>query len=157
MPVLDFPNMILTKPPALKKYLAASALANVQVCVNVMVQADCPEPVPVVFDVAPVNVPIVVPEAAALPRLRVMVLMSVSTLAKIAMTLPVTGCVRLVRVEPVCDPAVARFATRAAHDVAVTVPPMLTVLRAVCPQPLSPLPVLQTALILLALALAKPL
>ena len=127
------------------------------VCVNVMVQADCPDPVSVVFDVVPENVPIVVPEAAALPRLRVIVLMSVATLAKIAMVLPVTGCVRLVSVELVCCPAVAKLATKAAHDVAVTVPNVLTVLSAVCPQPESPVPVLQTLLILLALALAKPL
>jgi hypothetical protein len=144
-------------PPAFQKYLAALALAKVTVCVNVMVQAACPEPVAVVFDVVPENTPYSVPEAAALPRLRVMVLMSVATLAKMAITFPVTGCVRLVRVELVCCPAVARLATKAAHDVAVTVPPVLTVLRAVCPQPLSPEPVDQTALILLALALAKPL
>ena len=111
----------------------------------------------VVLLVVPENTPYSVPEAAALPRLRVMVLMSVATLAKIAMTLPVTGCVRLVRVELVCCPAVARLATKAAQLVAVTVPPMLTVLRAVCPQPESPVPVLQTLLMLLALALAKPL
>ena len=151
------PYLSRTIPPALKKYRKASALAKVTVCVNVMVQAAWPEPVAEVFDVVPENTPYSVPEAAALPRLRVMVLMSVATLAKIAMTLPVTGCVRLVRVELVCCPAVAKLATKAAHDVAVTVPPMLTVLRAVCPQPLSPLPVLQTALILLALALANPL
>ena len=82
---------------------------------------------------------------------------TLATLAKMAITFPVTGCVRLVKVEPVWLPAVAKLATKAAQLVAVTVPPMLTVLRAVCPQPLSPLPVLQTALILLALALAKPL
>jgi hypothetical protein len=96
-----------------------------------MVQALCPDPVSVVFDVVPENVPIVVPEAAALPRLRVMVLMSVATLAKIAMVLPVTGCVRDVKELLVCDPAVAKLATKAAQLVAVTVPPMLTVLRAV--------------------------
>ena len=111
----------------------------------------------VVFDVVPENTPYSVPEAAALPRFSVMVLMSVATLAKILMVLPVTGCVRDVRVEAVCEPAEARLATKAAHDVAVTVPPMLTVLRAVCPQPESPVPVLQTLLMLLALALAKPL
>ena len=144
-------------PPAFQKYLVASALAKVTVCVNVIVQALCPEPVAEVFDVVPENTPYSVPDAAALPRFRVMVLMSVATLAKIAMTLPVTGCVRLVRVESVCEPALARFPTKAAHDVAVTVPPMLTVLRAVCPQPESPVPVLQTLLMLLALALAKPL
>jgi hypothetical protein len=149
--------MILTRPPALKKYLAWSALGNVTVCVNVMVQAFCPDPVAVVFDVVPENVPIVVPEAAALPRLLVMVLMSVATLAKIAMVLPATGCVLDVKVELVCCPAVAKLATKVAHCVAVTVPPADTVDMAVCPQPLSPVPVPQTLLMLLALALTKPL
>ena len=131
VPVELLPNMILTKPPALKKYLAWSALGNVMVLVNVMVQASCPEPVSLVLEVVPEKVPIVVPEAAALPRLLVMVLMSVATLAKIAMTFPATGCVRLVKVELVCCPAVAKLATKVAHCVAVTVPPALTLLMAV--------------------------
>ena len=111
----------------------------------------------VVLLVVPENTPYSVPEAAALPRLRVIVLISVATLFKIVIVLPATGCVRDVKVELVCDPAVAKLATKAAQLVAVTVPPVLTVLRAVCPQPESPVPVLQTLLILLALALAKPL
>jgi hypothetical protein len=123
--------MILAKPPALKKYLAWLALGNVTVLVNVMVQAALPEPVAVVLLTAPVNAPIVVPEAAALPRFCVMVLMSVATLAKIAMVFPATGCVRDVRVELVCCPAVAKLATKVAHWVAVTVPGGDTVLMAV--------------------------
>jgi hypothetical protein len=141
----------------LKKYLAWSALGNVTVCVKVIVHALCPDPVAVVFEVVPENVPIVVPDAAALPRFCVMVLMSVATLAKIAMVLPATGCVLDVKVDPVCDPAADRLATKAAQLVAVTVPPTLTVDKAVWPHPLSPLPVDQTTLILLALALANPL
>lgn len=67
-----------------------------------MVQALCPEPVAVVLLVVPENIPYSVPLAAALPRLLVMVLMSVATLAKMAITFPATGCVRLVKVELVC-------------------------------------------------------
>ena len=122
-----------------------------------MVQADCPEPVAVVLLVVPENVPIVVPEAAALPRLFVIVLISVDTLAKIEIVLPATGCVLDVSVEPVCDPAVAKLPTKVAHCVAVTVPPADTVLMLVCPQPLSPVPVPQTLLMLLAPVLTKPL
>ena len=102
VPVLDLPYMTLTKPPALKKYLAASELANVMVCVNVMVQGAVPEPVAVVLLVVPENVPMVVPDAAALPRFCVMVLISVATLAKMLMVLPATGCVLEVKTELVC-------------------------------------------------------
>ena len=58
-----------TKPPELKKYLAAAALAQVTVCVNVMVHAVVPEPVAVVLEVVPENIPYSVPLAAALRRL----------------------------------------------------------------------------------------
>jgi hypothetical protein len=85
----------------LKKYLKASALANVTVCVNVMVQAACPEPVAVVLLVVPENVPTSVPDAAALPRLLVILVRSVLSAAKILMVLPATGAVLAVIVVPV--------------------------------------------------------
>jgi hypothetical protein len=157
VPVELLPYFNLTIPPAFQKYLAASALANVTVCVNVMVQADVPDPVAEVLLVVPENTPYSVPEAAAFPRLLVMVLMSVDTLAKIEMVLPATGCVLDVKVELVCDPAVDRLDTKVAHCVAVTVPPADTVEMFVCPHPLSPVPVPQTLLMLLAPVLTKPL
>ena len=100
MPVELLPYMILTRPPALKKYLAELALANVMVWVNVMVQAVPPEPVAVVFDVVPEKSPMAVPDAAALPREPVSVLMSVATALRMVMVLPATGAVRDVMVVP---------------------------------------------------------
>jgi hypothetical protein len=128
----------------LKKYLSASALANVTVCVKVMVQAACPEPVAVVLLVVPENVPTSVPDAAALPRLVVMFVRSVLIAAKTEIVLPATGAVLEVIVVPVCDPILELVLTKLAHDVAVTVPPTLTVLKAVCPHPNDAAPVLHT-------------
>ena len=87
-------------PPALKKYLKALADANVMVWVNVMVQAAVPDPVAVVFDVVPENTPYSVPDAAALPREPVSVLMSVATAFRMVIVLPATGAVRDVIVVP---------------------------------------------------------
>jgi hypothetical protein len=53
--------------------------------VNVIVQALAPEPVPVVLALLPVHVELVVPLAAALPRLGVMLVKSVLIAAKILM------------------------------------------------------------------------
>ena len=142
-------------PPALKKYLSWAALGNVTVCVNVMVQAAVPEPVAEVLLVVPVNVPYSVPDAAAFPRAVVKVLISVATLAKIAIVLPVTGAVLLVIVAPVCDPMVVRLLTIEAHCVAVTVPAAATLAMFDCPQPRSlVVPVPHTLLIQLPDTLA---
>jgi hypothetical protein len=100
VPVELFPYLRRTMPPALKKYLVASALANVMVWVNVMVQADVPDPVAAVFDVVPVNIPYSVPDAAALPREPVSVLMSVATALRMVIVLPATGAVRAVMAVP---------------------------------------------------------
>jgi hypothetical protein len=56
-----------------------------------MVQAACPEPVAVVFEVVPENTPYSVPDAAALPRLVVTLVISVATLAKILIVVPAVG------------------------------------------------------------------
>jgi hypothetical protein len=72
--------------------------------------------------------------------------MSVATLAKILITLPVTGAVLDVRTILVWDPDVARLLTRVAQLVAVTTPPVLTAEIAVCPHPESVAPVPQIAL-----------
>jgi hypothetical protein len=117
---------------------------NVIVCVNVMVQAACPDPVAVVFEVVPVNTPYSVPDAMALPRLVVTEVISVLTLAKIPIRFPVTGAVLDVRVVPVCVPVVAKLLTKVAQFVAVTVPLVDTVEMSVCPHPASPAPVLHT-------------
>jgi len=90
----------LIRPPALKKYLAASALAQVMVCVNVIVQAVSPLPVWLVLAVVPENVVVCAPLAEALPRALVMAVTSVAKFAKIAMVLPVVGFERLVMVVP---------------------------------------------------------
>ena len=83
---------------------------------------------------------------------------SVLSAAKMLMVVPAVGAVREVSVVLVCDPMLAKVLTRLAHCVAVTVPAADTVLNAVCPQPLSPDPVLQTSLTLaLAVVLTKPL
>ena len=66
-----------------------------------MVQAACPEPVAVVLLVVPENVPTSVPDAAALPRLLVILVRSVLSAAKILMVLPATGAVLAVIVVPV--------------------------------------------------------
>ena len=100
-------------------------------------------PVVLVLAIDPVQVELVVPEAAALPRLVVTVVMSADTLAKIPTTLPVTGAVLDVRVELVCVPDVAKLLTSVAQLVAVTTPEVDTDDIAVCPQPLSPDPVAQ--------------
>ena len=63
-----------------------------------MVQLLTPLPVAVVLATLPVQVLLVVPDAAALPRLVVQLVMSVATLARIDMVLPATGAVRDVSV-----------------------------------------------------------
>lgn len=63
------------------------------VCVNVMVQALCPEPVAEVLLVVPENVPYSVPEAAALPRLVVTLVKSALSAAKIPIVSAATGAV----------------------------------------------------------------
>ena len=113
------------------------------VCVQVMVQAAPPEPVALVLAIDPVQVLLIVPEAAALPRLVVTLDMSVLTLAKIPITFPVTGAVLDVMVVLVCVPDVAKLLTSVDHCVAVTVPPVAAEVKAVWPQPLSPEPVAQ--------------
>jgi hypothetical protein len=112
--------------------------------VNVIVQAACPEPVAVVLLVVPENTPYSVPEAAALPRLVVTLVISVLTLAKIPIMFPVTGAVLDVMVVPVWVPEVAKLLTIVAQFVAVTIPLVDTVAMSVCPQPASPAPVLHT-------------
>jgi hypothetical protein len=84
-------------PPAFQKYLAWSADGNVTVCVNVIVQADCPEPVALVLLVVPENVPYSVPDAAALPRLVVTLVISADSAAKILIVSPTVGAVLDVR------------------------------------------------------------
>jgi hypothetical protein len=112
-----------TSPPAFQKYLAWFALGNVMVWVNVMVQAVCPEPVTVVFDVVPENTPYSVPLAAALPRLFVTLVKSVLSAAKILMVSPAMGDILEVSAVPVCRPAEARLLFKLDHCVAVTVAP----------------------------------
>jgi hypothetical protein len=109
-----------------------------------MVQAACPEPVAVVLLVVPENTPYSVPEAMALPRLVVTLVISVLTLARIAIRFPVTGAVLDVRVVLVWVPDVAKLLTIVAHCVAVTTPLADTVAMSVCPHPASPAPVLHT-------------
>ena len=58
-----------------------------------MVQASCPDPVAVVLAVLPVQVVLMVPEAAALPRLVVQLVRSVFTADQIPMISPTTGFV----------------------------------------------------------------
>jgi hypothetical protein len=113
------------------------------VCVQVIVHALPPEPVAEVLAIDPVQVELIVPEAAAFPRLVVQLLISVCTLAKMPTTFPVTGAVLEVMVVLVCVPDVAKLLTSEAHCVAVTVPPVEADVKAVCPQPLSPEPVAQ--------------
>ena len=60
-------------------------------CVNVIDQAACPEPVAVVLLVVPENTPYSVPDAAALPRLVVTLVKSALSAAKILITVPVVG------------------------------------------------------------------
>jgi hypothetical protein len=85
----------------LKKYLKASAEAKVTVWVKVMVQAACPEPVAVVLLVVPENVPTSVPDAAALPRLFVILVKSVLIAANTAIVCPAVGADLAVIVVPV--------------------------------------------------------
>lgn len=141
VPVDDLLMSKRTNPPAFQKYLAWSALGNVTVCVQTMVQAAPPDPVAVVLAIDPVQVELVVPDAAALPRLVVTLLISVCTLAKMPITFPVTGAVLDVNVVLVWVPDVAKLLTNVAQLVAVTTPLADTDVIAVCPQPLSPEPV----------------
>jgi hypothetical protein len=97
VPVELLPYLRRTIPPAFQKYLAWSALGNVTVCVNVIVQADCPEPVALVLLVVPENVPYSVPDAAALPRLVVTLVISADSAAKILIVSPTVGAVLDVR------------------------------------------------------------
>ena len=144
--MLDLPYCNLTRPPAFQKYLAWSALGKVTVCVNVMVQADCPDPVAVVLLVVPEKVPNCVPELAALPRLVVQLVISVLTAGKMLITVPVVGADLDVKAVLVWAPEVARLLTKVAQLVAVTVPLAATAAIDVCPHPESPDPVLQIAL-----------
>jgi hypothetical protein len=66
--------------------------------VNVIVHADCPDPVAVVLLVVPEKVPNCVPELVALPRVVVQLVISVDTLFKILIIFPVTGAVLAVMV-----------------------------------------------------------
>lgn len=70
-------------------------------CVNVIVQAVLPVPVVVVLEVLPVNVLLVVPDDTALPRMVLMLVISVLILASTWIKLPVTGAVLEVIVVPV--------------------------------------------------------
>ena len=63
----------------------------------------------------PVQVLLVVPDAAALPRLVVQLVISVATLARIDMVLPATGAVRAVRVVLVWLPMLLSVLTRPDH------------------------------------------
>jgi hypothetical protein len=108
-----------------------------------MVQAAPPEPVAAVLAMLPVQVLLIVPEAAALPRFVVTLDMSVLNADKIPTTFPVTGAVLAVMAVLVWVPDVAKLLTRLAHCVAETVPPVEAAVKAVCPQPLSPDPVAQ--------------
>ena len=141
----------------MKKYLAASADANVTVCVQVIVHAVLPEPVVVVLAADPVQEFDVVPTAAALARLVLQLLMSVATAANTLMVCPAVGADLEVMVVPVWLPILASVLTKLAQFVAVTIPLTLTVLRALCPQPLSVEPVLQMLLMFGLPVLTKPL
>jgi hypothetical protein len=83
--------------------------------------------------------------------------MSVATAANTLIVCPAVGADREVIVVPVWLPILASVLTKLAQFVAVTVPPTLTVLRAVCPQPLSVDPVLQILLIFGDPVLTNPL
>jgi hypothetical protein len=83
--------------------------------------------------------------------------MSVATAANTLIVCPAVGADREVIVVPVWLPILASVLTKLAQFVAVTVPPILTVLRAVCPQPLSVDPVLQILLIFGDPVLTNPL
>jgi hypothetical protein len=98
VPVLLLPNLILTMPPALKKYLALAASAKVTVCVNVMVHVTPADPVAVVLLVVPEKVPYSVPDTTALPRFVVQLVKSALTAGNIAITAPAVGADREVRV-----------------------------------------------------------
>jgi hypothetical protein len=111
-----------------------------------MVQAACPDPVAVVLLVVPEKVPNCVPELVALPRLAVQLVISVATLAKMLITVPVVGAVLAVMAVVDWAPVTERLLTKVAQLVAVTVPPVLTAAIDVCPQPESPDPVLQIVL-----------
>ena len=97
MAVLLVCNLI--KPPPLKKYLAAAALANVTVLVNVIVNA--PAAGAVVFELVPVQPVYCVPTATALFLLAVMLVKSVFNAANTAIKVPVVGADLDVIVVPV--------------------------------------------------------
>ena len=65
-----------------------------------MVHAAVPDPVAEVLEVVPVKMPYSVPDAAALPREPVSVLISVATALRMVMVLPATGAVRAVIAVP---------------------------------------------------------
>lgn len=159
VPVLVLPYCNLMRPPALKKYLAELASANVTVCVNVMVQAEEPEPVAVVLLTAPTpKSPYSVPDTGVLPRLIVTLVRSVATAGKTVIRLPLIGAVLAVNEVLVWLQAVAKLLTKVAHCVAVIDCWTATVGIVVCPQPLSPVPAAHTPLRLaLGVVLTNPL
>ena len=69
---------------------------------KVIVQADEPDPVPLVLAELPVHVLYSVPDDTALPRLLLQLVRSVLRAAKIAIGSLVTGLVLVVIVVPVC-------------------------------------------------------
>ena len=88
-PVAVLLTSSLMRPPPLKKCLAAAALANVTVLVNVMVQV-APD-VAAVFELVPVQAVYWVPLATALFLLVVMLVKSVFNAARTSIKLPVVG------------------------------------------------------------------
>jgi hypothetical protein len=97
------------------------------------------------------------PTAAALARLVLQLEMSVATAANTLMVCPAVGADLLVIVVAVWLPILARVLTKLAQFVAVTVPPTLTVLSAVCPHPLSVDPAPQMLLMFGEPVLTNPL
>lgn len=139
------------RPPALKKYRAASALANVMVCVAVN---DVDQ---LVLRVATPLVVIVLPTAAALLRLVKHELKLVLKLDLTAIVSPALGPVIAVTLVPVCAAIEVKRLNIVDHCVAVIVDPALTGESVVpCPQPLSNVPVPHMVLILATLLSPVP-
>jgi hypothetical protein len=111
-----------------------------------------------VLELVPVQPVNCVPTAAALLRLVVMFVKSVLRAAKIAIVDPAVGAVLAVIAVLVWAPILVIVLTKLAHCVAVIVLVALTVANALCPQPLSLVPVDQMSLTLaFAVVLTNPL
>jgi hypothetical protein len=98
------------------------------VLVNVIVNA--PAAGAVVFELVPVQPVYCVPDPTALFLLVVMLVKSVLSAANIAISVPVVGADLAVMAVLVCEPILEIVFTKLAQLVAVTVPPALTVAKA---------------------------